>query len=156
MLLRQRFDASGNARTKTNDARRGAAAVEFAIAMTVLFLFVFASIEFVRLSMLRHSVEYASYLGARRGIIIGTKAKDAEDVAKEHLIAMGLTGGSVTVDPNNVTDETQMVEVSVNLPVTGNSWISPVYFGGTLTGRTRMYTERVAAEMSSAMPASGP
>ena len=143
-------------RLRNPESRRGAAAVEFALAMTVLFLFVFASIEFVRLSMLRHSVEYASYLGARRAIIIGTKSKDAEDVAKAHLSAMGLTGGSVNVQPNNVTDETQMVEVAVSVPVTGNSWISPAYFGGTLTGRTRMYTERVAAEMSSAMPASGP
>ena len=46
--------------------RTGAVAVEFAIAISILLMIVFASIEFVRLNMLKHSVEHASYLAARK------------------------------------------------------------------------------------------
>ena len=134
--------------------RTGATAVEFALAITILLMIVFASIEFVRLNMLKHSVEYASYLAARKGIIIGANSSDVKQAAEDHLSLLSITGGSVTVSPEEITDETQVVEVVVDVPVTGNSWISPVYFSSTLSGRTRMLAERAAAEMSSALPAS--
>ena len=40
-----------------SNSRRGAAAVEFALASSVLLMMVFASIEFVRLNMMKHAVE---------------------------------------------------------------------------------------------------
>ena len=134
--------------------RKGATAVEFAIAATVLLLIVFASIEFCRLSMLRHSVEYASYLAARKAMIIGARRQDIVDEAELHLQNLGITGGNVNVNPSTITDTTQIVEITVDVPVTGNSWISPVYFGGTLSGRTRMLTDRIASEMAAALPSS--
>ena len=121
--------------------------------VSVLMMIVFASIEFVRLNMLKHSVEYASYLAARNGIIIGAKVNDVKQVALDHLDLFTLSGASVDITPNNITDDTEIIEVTVNVPVTGNSWISPVYFSGTLSGRTRMLAERAAADMNSALPA---
>jgi Flp pilus assembly protein TadG len=131
--------------------RTGAAALEFAIAITVLLMFVFASIEFVRLNMLRHSVEHASYIGARRGIVTGAKVSDVQAAAEAHTDLMQLNGVTVTVNPSTITDDTQIVEVFVEVPVAGNSWISPLYFSGSLTGRTRMLAERATAEMNGAM-----
>ncbi|MFK8112819.1 MAG: TadE/TadG family type IV pilus assembly protein [Rubripirellula sp.] len=131
--------------------RTGAAALEFAVAITVLLAVVFASIEFVRLNMLMHSVEHASYLGARRGIIMGAKADDVKTAAKAHLSLMQLNGATVTVSPGTIKDDTELVEVLVEVPVSGNSWISPVYFAGSLTGRTRMLAERASAEMANSI-----
>ncbi|TWT92101.1 TadE/TadG family type IV pilus assembly protein [Stieleria varia] len=137
--------------------RTGAAAVEFAVAITVLLMIVFASIEFGRLNLLKHSVEHASYLAARRAVIVGASSSDAEQVAKDHLNDLNLTGATVVVSPGKLDDDTQMVDVQVTLPVSGNSWVSPVYFTGDISGRTRMYSERVAADMANAVgAASGP
>jgi len=146
---------AGNLAKRKSRNRTGAAAVEFAIAISILLLIVFASIEFVRLNMLKHSVEHGSYLAARRGIIIGAHKNDVIQVADDHLALFGLSGATVVVSPSTINDNTQIVDVTVNVPVAGNSWISPVYFGGTISGRTRMLAERAAADMSNALP-SGP
>ena len=137
---------------RTNRSRAGAAAVEFAIAISVLIMIVFASIEFVRLNMLKHSIQHASYLAARKGIIIGAKSNDVKDEASAHLALLNISGETVTVNPNNIDDDTQIVEVIVDVPMSGNSWISPVYFSGTISGRTRMLAERQAADMAAALP----
>ena len=142
----QRF-ASRNHRSRT-----GATAVEFAIAISILITIVFASIEFVRLNMLKHSIEHASYLAARKGIIVGAKTNDVKDAARDHLALLNVSGETVTVNPNSIKDDTQIVEVIVDVPTSGNTWISPVYFSGTITGRTRMLAEREAADMAAALP----
>ncbi len=132
--------------------RSGAAAVEFSIAATVLFTVIFASVEFARLTMLEH----ASYIAARKGIIVGAKVTQVKQAALDHLDKFQLSSASVTVTPSDIKDDTQVVEVITTVPIAGNSWISPLYFGGNLTGRTRMLTERVAAEMSAAQGATAP
>jgi hypothetical protein len=113
---------------------------------------VFASIEFARLNILKHSVEHASYLAARRGVITGANVNDVKQVAQDHLAILSVTGATVSVAPNSIKDDTQMIEVNIDIPVAGNTWISPIYFTGTLSGRTRMLAERAAAEMSNALP----
>jgi Flp pilus assembly protein TadG len=130
--------------------RTGAAVVEFAIAISIFFVVVFASIEFVRLNMLKHSIEHASYLAARRGIIVGAKSSEVATLAGDHLKLLGVSNAAVTVNPNTINDDTQIVEVTVNVSVSGNSWISPVYYTGNLTGKTRMLAERAAAQMAGA------
>ncbi len=132
--------------------RAGAAAVEFAIAMSVLLLVVFASIELVRLSMLKHSIEHASYLSARKGIIVGANVASVIEAANDHLSVMGVSNATVTVNPSKIDDSTQIVEVAIAVPVSGNSWVSPVYFKGSITGRSRMLAERAAAQMSNVAP----
>ena len=128
--------------------RQGAVAVEFAIAITILLMLVFASIEFVRLNMLRHSVEQASYLAARKGIIIGAKRSTVEQIAEDHLNILSVNNATVNVTPSTITDDTQVVQVDISVPITGNSWVAPVYFFGNITGRTRMLAERAAADMA--------
>ena len=134
-------------------SRRGAAAVEFAFAISILILIVFASIEFVRMNMLAHSINHASYLAARKGIIIGSKANDVVSEAETHLALFGVTNASVSVSPSPIKDDTQVVEVVIDVPMSGNTWIAPAYFNGTMTGKTRMLAERAAADMLTAVPA---
>lgn len=143
---------TGMLKNRNRQDRTGAAAVEFAIAISVLLMIVFASIEFVRLNMLKHSIEHASYLAARKGIIIGAKANDVKDEASAHLDLLSVTGETVTLNPSKIDDDTQVIEVVISVPVSGNSWISPVYFTGNITGRTRMLAERAAADMADAIP----
>ncbi|TWU35017.1 TadE/TadG family type IV pilus assembly protein [Novipirellula artificiosorum] len=133
--------------------RTGAAAVEFAIAISILLVIVFASIEFFRLNMLRHSVEHASYLAARTGMIVGAKSQDVAAVAEQHLQRMQVAKASVSVNPKTLSDETQVIEVTIDVPVEGNSWVSPIYYEGVISGRTRMLAERAAADMAAAIPA---
>ncbi|TWU51598.1 TadE/TadG family type IV pilus assembly protein [Rubripirellula reticaptiva] len=127
--------------------RHGAVVVEFAIAISILLLLVFASLELFRLNMLKHSVEQASYQAARKGIIIGAKVKDVEQEAKNHLANLGVSNAAVTISPGTITDDTQVVQVDIDVPITGNSWVSPVYFFGNIHGKTRMLAERAAADM---------
>lgn len=136
---------------KDPQSRRGAAAVEFAIAISILLMLVFASIEFVRLNMMKHSVDHASYLACRKGIIVGAQIADVQGVAEDHLALFGMTGATVTVTPNPIVDDTGVVEVSIDVPMAGNSWISPVYFNGTMTGRTKLLADRAAAKMVGAL-----
>jgi hypothetical protein len=131
--------------------RQGAAAVEFAFAISILLLIVFASIEFVRLNMMEHSIDHASYLAARKGIIVGANVDDVQEVAENHLLLFSVTGAEITVSPNPITDESDLIEVSIDVPMAGNSWMSPLYFNGTMRGRTRMLAERTGAEMAAAV-----
>ncbi len=128
--------------------------MEFSLCITILLLVVFASIEFVRLNMIRHSVEHGSYLAARRGIITGATVADVTTTAQNHLATIGINNGTVTVTPNPIDDNTQIVEVVIDAPVAGNTWISPVYFQGMVSGRTRMLAERASGEMVGAIAAS--
>ena len=136
--------------------RRGAAAVEFAFAISILLMITFASIEFVRLNMMEHSVDHASYLAARKGIVIGANVGDVKTTAIDHLALFGITNAKVTVKPNPITDEAELIEVNVEAPMTGNTWISPLYYGGKIHGRTRMLADRAAADMSAALPPPSP
>ncbi len=136
--------------------RQGAAAVEFAISISILITIVFASIEFVRLNMMEHAIDHASYLAARKGIIVGADTTAIEQHAQDHLTQFSITGATVSITPDPITDETEIVQVDISVPMSGNSWISPLYFNGTMTGRTRMLAERAAAEMAGAMAASSP
>lgn len=142
----------GITETRKHRNREGAAAVEFAVAISFLLLLVFGSIEFVRLTMLKHSVEHASYLAARNGMIIGAKSNDVKAIAEDHLALLSVSNATVALTPNSINDATQIIEVNITVPVSGNSWISPVYFTGDILGRTRMLTERAAADMAEALP----
>lgn len=132
--------------------RRGAVAVEFAFTFVILVTLVFAAFEFFRINMLKHSVEHASYLAARKGIIVGAKSSDAINTANEHLESLEVVNATVTVSPTNITDETQLIEIRIDVPYSGNSWIAPIYFDGTISARTRMLCERSAADMLKALP----
>lgn len=143
---------SNRTRRPTANDRRGAAAVEFAIAISVLLAIVFGSIELVRLSILRNSIEHASYLAARRGMVVGASRTSIEAAARDHLNLLDIGNASIVVDPATIDDTTQVIDVRVTVPVTGNSWISPVYFSGDLTGKSRILTERAATQMAAAIP----
>jgi len=108
--------------------RSGAVAVEFALTAPILFLFVFAAVEFCGINVIRHTAANAAYEGARRGIVPGATAADVQSIATREMEAVGATGSRVTVDPSSITAETRELSVTVEIPVSGNGWITPFFY----------------------------
>lgn len=115
--------------------RSGAVTVEVAITAPILFLFVFAGIEFARVNMISDTCENAAFEGARRGIVPGATATDCENEAQQILDIVGITDSTITVTPTVITEETPTVTVNVDIPLnSANGYVAPKYFlGDTLT-----------------------
>lgn len=97
--------------------------MEFAVTVPIVFLFLFAAIEFGRMQMIRQSLENASYEGARRGVVPATSDAEIRQAAQNVLDVISVVNPQIVVVQ---TDETVRVTVSVN--ANENSWISPFYF----------------------------
>ena len=114
--------------------RRGAVLVEFALTAGLLFMIVFAAIEFMRVNTIVNSTENAAYEGARAGIVPGSTSSDVEAAARSMLLAIGVRGATVTVEPATLEESTPEVAVTISVPLDQNSFIAPRYFlGDTLT-----------------------
>ena len=122
---------------------RGAVAVEMAITLPILFIFLFAALEFCGMNNLRHTADNAAYEGARKGILPGATAVDVTNEAQRIMTAIGAQNVTVSVTPAVLTEDTPELEVLVNVPIAGNGWIAPIYFRGrtALTGRCLMIRE---------------
>ncbi|QDU38971.1 TadE-like protein [Maioricimonas rarisocia] len=123
-------------RRRAANPRSGATIVEFAITAPVLFLVFFGMIEFARFNMVRHGMDSAVYEGARRGIVPGATEDDVKAKAEEVLGALSMTSVTVTVDPEEITEETTSVTVNVSVPIGSNSWVVPKYFDGVTMSRS--------------------
>jgi len=110
--------------------RKGAVLVEFALTAPILFLVVFAAIEFSRVNTIRHSVANAAYEGARRGIVPGATATDARDAALAILNAVCVRNVEVTVEPSVITAGTSEITMTIDVPLDQNGWITPKFFKG--------------------------
>jgi Flp pilus assembly protein TadG len=116
--------------------RRAATTVEVAVTLPILFLIVFAALEFARVSMILNTAVNAAYEGARRGIVPGATAEDAEAVTNQLMNAVGATGYTVTVVPTTITPDTEDVTVEVSTPIDQNGWIIARFFAGRSVGST--------------------
>ncbi len=110
---------------KFNNSRLGAALVEFAFTVPILFLLFSAAFDFCRLSMITHTAEQAAYEGARRGSIPGGTAAAAQQSAEEELARIGLQQAVVTVTPSDIRSTTEEVTVQIRIPMDANGWITP-------------------------------
>ena len=113
--------------------RRGATAVEFALTVPVLLLFVFSSMEFARANILRNTCENAAMQGARTGMLPGATAQKCIDAAQDVLDLVGVTNPTITVDPTTITSSTQFVTVTVKVPLSENALpMSEFILGGEM------------------------
>jgi len=129
---------------KPNSSKRhGATTVEFAFASAILFLLIFAAIEFTRISMVRHAVDSASYEAARHVVVPGANVSEAEDIANEILQRMSIQGATITVTPNPILESSTEVQVTVDVPMDGNGWGVDVFGKNIeLASTTTLHTER--------------
>ena len=110
--------------------RRGATAVEFALAAPVLLLIVFAAIEFSRVNMLRHTIAEAAYEGARRGIVPGATAEEVRSAATNIVRSASANTFAVDVLPATLAPDTPQVSVTVSIPIAENTWGISMFFRG--------------------------
>ena len=122
-------------RKRKSGERSGAVTVEVALTAPILFLFVFASLEFARVNMISDTCENAAFEGARRGIVPGATAADCTNEVQQILDIVGISDSNITVTPTVITEETPTVTVSVDIPLNAaNGYVAPKYFlGDTLT-----------------------
>lgn len=103
--------------------RTGAAMVEFAIVVPLLFLFFFTAFEFCRVAMIRHTVDNAVYEGARLAIIPGGTSADATQEAQRILNSLGIDDANIVVTPSNIDNTTENVTVQITVPLDSNSFV---------------------------------
>ena len=106
---------------KVSQQRRGATAVEVAICLPLLFIFLFGAYELSRCNMLLHAAESAAYEGARVGIVPGSTKEKIENAVSFVLSSVGATNFNVTVTPDVIQSDTEKVRVEVELDVQKNT-----------------------------------
>jgi Flp pilus assembly protein TadG len=109
--------------------RRGATAVEVALCLPLLFLFLFASFELASANMLRHACESAAYEGARVGIVPGVTEAKIENAVGFVMGSVGASKYDVTVTPQKIDSNTKKVTVEVEAELRENSIMSHLFIG---------------------------
>lgn len=130
-------------RNSRSAERRGALTVEMALVLPLFFLFLFASIEFSRMNMIRHTAENAAYEAARSAIIPGGTTAQAQAVGENIMASVGCVGTVVTTVPSTVDNSSPTVEVFVAVPTGANAYFLPSFFSGNITGRSKLTRERL-------------
>ena len=105
--------------------RRGALAVEFSIAAIVLFAFLFASIELGLANMMLHTAEAAAYEGARTAMLPGATVAESETAVRDILAIAQIRVADVQFVPNDLTQETDTVRVTVTFNFADNTTLVP-------------------------------
>ncbi len=110
-------------------SRRGVYTVEFALTASLLFMTIFACLEFSRFMFVRHSIDQAAFEGARVGVTIGASRTQVEGAARSVLAKVGVADAAVTVTPQTIDSSTMEVTVNVSCSFARNSWMPPRLFG---------------------------
>jgi Flp pilus assembly protein TadG len=107
-------------------SRRGTAAVEFALTVPILLLFLFAALAFGRYNMIQQTVNNAAFEAARHCIVPNALASDGQNAGLKVLAAGFVTGGAVTINPNTITNSTTQVTATVTAPISSNLWVTQI------------------------------
>ena len=118
---------------KKSKQRRGVTAVEFALTVPILFTFLFATYEFGRANMMRHTAEAACYEGVRVAIVPGATADEVITAVESILITSGITDAQIDVTPANLDTESPTISVSISFRYQDNMLISPAFLGDGAT-----------------------
>lgn len=121
-------------------ARSGTAAVECAVCLPVLLLFVLGLVEACTVIFLKQSLTTAAYEGAQTGLRRGATAADVRAVAERVLTDRRVTGGGVSVSPAGLpaVAEGDPFTVTVTAPASGAVLVSGLYSGTTLSASVTM------------------
>lgn len=118
--------------------RRGAAAIEFAVLASVVFLLVFGMNELGRMIMVQQTATNAAREGARLAVLDGATTGGSEGGATrvaEHLQEAGIERASITIaaDPSDSAGWGGAVTVAVRIPFNQDTWLpTPMFVGGDM------------------------
>jgi TadE-like protein len=104
-------------RTKRQNYRVAAASVEFAVTAGIAIMFLFAMLEYGRVSMLKQSVELALYEGGRKGVVAGATRQEVIAEANRVLAISRVSGAAITVTPTTITDQTSELTIRIQIPL---------------------------------------
>jgi Flp pilus assembly protein TadG len=107
--------------------RRGAAAIEFAMTVPVLFLLLFGALELGRMNMIRQTANNAAYEAARCCAVPGATAAEGVAAAQKLLSSIGANGATITITPATIVNSTTSVTATVTIPYSTNVWVKPLY-----------------------------
>jgi len=115
-------------RAKTS--RRGAAAVEFAVVAPLIFLLLFAGIEFGRVLMTFHGLDAAARQGCRVAVAWDASQDDVEQTVADSLAVFGIPDYDLTTEPSRINTARQWEPVTVHIEVTYGqvSWLPSPQF----------------------------
>lgn len=129
--------------------RPAAAAVEFAMVAPILFLTIFACIEFGRVMMVESIVEQSAFEAARHTAVLGATKQEGIDIANQEMAVLGITDADIRVTPykdgvaqSEIDQSTDKVAVSVSAKVHGAFVLAPFLNGGKVVREAVMHTER--------------
>ncbi len=126
--------------------RRGAALVEFAVVAPLLFLVIFAVIEFGRMVMVHQIMTNAAREGARRAILEQTTNAETHTIVSDYLTASSISNATVSVTPESF-DQVGFgdpINVTVSVAFDDVSWLPAPWFlvGTNLSVTSTMRAER--------------
>jgi Flp pilus assembly protein TadG len=122
--------------------RRGTSTVEFAMTAPILFLILFASLEFSRYQMIQQMAANAAFEATRKCILPGYSSTDGQTAGQNLLSQAFIKDGVIsiydadtgTAISGSISLTTEKIRVTVKVPVASNLWVRPLYLGsGTIT-----------------------
>lgn len=121
--------------------RRGAAAVEMALVMPVLFTMLFGIIEFGWMLSVQNSMVNAAREGARVGALAGYGASDIETKVTEELTKLGLQD-KVARTITEPTEEDPTVGVVLTVPRSAVSLLGDFFHFGESTMQAQAWMRK--------------
>ncbi|MCC7338808.1 MAG: pilus assembly protein [Pirellulaceae bacterium] len=115
------------AQSASSRSRRGTVTVEFALCVSIFFMFVFGMLELSRFIYVQHSVQMVAYEGARAGVTPGATADDVRARVANLMQACGVRVYTMSVSPAQINNLTEDVAVTINCNFNDNSWVPPSF-----------------------------
>ena len=133
---------------KSGSRREGATAVEFALVAPILFLIIFACIEFARMMMTVAMIEQSAFEAARNVAVLGSTAAEGEAIVREELGFFGIDDAEITVvGLSNGVEQTQIDDasdqISVNIVVQFSDFTFFNTTGGSIERVAVINTQRL-------------
>lgn len=125
--------------------RRGAATVELAFCLPVLFTVVFAIVEFSRVLQVQQTLREAAFEGARVGIALDATSSDVIAAATAITNAAAIQSPTITVSPAQLTYNSTTVSVTVSTTPAQNGWFLRFFNAGSVISATITLDREVKA-----------
>ena len=133
--------------------RSGATAVEFAMISPILFLCIFAGVEFVRANIIRHTAENAAFCASRAVMVPGATKSEAIDKANAVLAMAGVRDAEIQLDPAVIDESTTHVKTEISIPRNQNSWgLGTFMKDRAIVVEATLRTERSPVVQANALP----
>ena len=112
---------------------RGVAAVEFALTLPVLIVFLLGLLETGRLIQVQHTLTAAAAMGAREAVLPTATATAVAGDVRAYIVGNGIAASTVTVAPEpTAAAPGTLITVTVSTNFADASWLGGVMYGTTV------------------------